>query len=210
MNERHYLLAILGCVTTAAYCLGGLEEPPMVVAPRNAPAVAQTPFAPAQTDLPVQRVLEVPREVVVDPRIAELEQQVVRLQNEILAMRLATTPEKFLGACLNVPHVELATVLDRSSLARTQEELSELMRVLTPEQVWAVLKSEQHFHKQWSDLLGKGPKPDAPYSERKLYHDTVVTSWVNQNLPLFLSQLHGINVPTTAVERFRQRQLENL
>ncbi len=210
MNERRYLLMMIGCAATAAYCLGGLEEPPMVIAPDKTPASFSPSSAPVQADLPVQRILEVQREVVADPRITELEQEIVRLQNEILAMRLATTPERFLGACLNVPHVELATVLDRSSLARTQEELSELMRVLTPEQVWAVLKSEQHFHKQWSNLLGKGPKPDAPYSERKLYHDTVVTSWVNQNLPLFLSQLHGINVPTTAVERFRQRQLENL
>lgn len=210
MNERRYFLMMIGCAATAAYCLGGLEEPPMVVAPDKAPASVNPSSTPVQADVPVQRVLEVPREVVVDPRIVELEDKIILLENEIQAMRMASTPEKFLGACLNVSHVELAMVLDRSSLARSSMELADLLQVLTPEQVWATLKAEQQFQKRWSEVLNKGPQIHATYEERKLYHDTVVTSWVNQNLPLFLSQLHASHVPAAAVERFRQRQLENL
>lgn len=209
MSER----SVLGVLLVGAVGLAWvLNNPTTVPVPANA---AVEPAAVEQ-GVPVQAapITEEPqslsRILAVDPRVQELEQEVQRLHNELAALRAAHTPEQFLGTSLNVSHNELAQVLDRSSLVRSPLELSELMRVLPPPDVWAVLNMERGFQKRWADVINKGPGQDALYRDRKLYHETVVTPWVHHNLPLFLSELHMKYVPVEMVERFRIRQLENL
>lgn len=209
MSERSVLGVLVAGTVGLALMLDNSAPVPIPAASAVEPVVVEQ-GVPVQAVPTTEEPQALSRILAVDPRVQELEQEVQRLRNELAALRSAHTPEQFLGTSLNVSHNELAQVLDRSSLVRSPLELTELMRVLPPPEVWSVLNMERDFQKRWADVINKGPGQDALYRDRKLYHETVITPWVHSNLPMFLTELHMKYVPMEMVERFRIRQLENL
>lgn len=195
VTVQHAYRLLGGAVAVAAISPPSPGQEPIVAArPETAPA------SPAQGEA-VERVAAIP-----NSRVLELEAEVAVLRAELEKCRAASSSSS-LAQAAGLSEEEVAPLLRRSRLASTAAELHELVRDTTPEVAWQALSAEGALRERMRSMQKNCPEDRRA---RQAWHSSTYAPDVRVMIEDLCARLYGLRVPSTSVERFRNRMLEDL